>query len=651
MLITHLPFDILFHIAKFLSNKDKIQCSLVNKRLLVPFQESLWEEMRISSSSGLDSICKTSEQAYKSVQRNIYHTKSLTLRRAVPVTDKQILSLQQIFPKLRYLCIVNYLLDQSSFAMPADWSSWGSLDELFFGLVDCTISRAEKIVLDIVCSLQSLSRLTILLDCDQDLLEFTINDFEMLHSSLCQLEYLSINTDLCPLTIDDMNTVDIMVPATRLTFLKIYSRKTVHRWMCYFAAKYPNLRTLEGLVIGEIDNTEEYQSEIASTGFPTIPNSFRNLQSFRVSLDSRSAQTYLVIWNHFGLSNTSLGHVGCTFTGCGINKINLVSIIKASVESFTDTLETLYFEFAESKENTLTVAMALDHYTCLAYLHISSEYSSVTLNHILDSCVALKALKLCALWIIIDPSAPTCSNPHGLRILEIYNSAITAETLNYVSVQCPRLSYMWLLNTSIRGQICHKTGTLCVDMSKTSFISLRLNNVRFNISINFDFYYDGDPEKNFAIFTLYQTNIKTPPREKKSSKCKMLSIRQLRTPSTVFDGDLPEKYDSSQNTKTDWYYAVHEYCGNIGWNSIMWKLTAQEGKYVQNYLSSFQYKEYEEKRASRYHGNRSGSKEKWKEDLYRGCAILKCLYAAEYIIDDSFCHNLSFGETLYKTLN
>ncbi|KAI9004913.1 hypothetical protein CLU79DRAFT_892499 [Phycomyces nitens] len=653
MLISHLPLDILFQIAKFLSNKDKIQCSLVNKRFSVPFQESLWEEIGIYSSSELDYICKTSETAHESAQRNLYHTKSLTLGKAVPVTDKRILLLQQTFPKLRHLCIVHYLLDQSSFGMPADWSSWESLNELFFGLSYWTISRAEKMVLDIVCSLQSLSRLTLSLNFNQDLLRFTIKDLEMLHISLCQLEYLSINTDLSPLTIDDIKTVDITVPATRLTYLKINARTTVHRWMCYFAANYPNLRTLEGLVIDEIDKTEEYQSEISSTSFPVIPHSFRHLQSFKASVDSRSALIYLSIWNHFGLSNTSLRHVGCEITGPVMDKINLVSIFKSSVEPFTNTLETLYFEYIdfEPNTNTLTTAIALDYYTCLAYLHISSEHSSVTLNPILDSCVALKALKLQARCIIIDPSAPTRSRPHGLRVLEVYHSATTAETLNYVSVQCPRLSYMWLLNTSIHGQICHKTGTLSIDMSKTSFISLRLNNVRFSISHDFDFNGDGDEENNFGIFALCQTTIKTPPREKKSSKWKMPLIRQLRTPRTTFDGDLPDKDDSTQNEKTDWYYAIQYYDSSFGWSSIMWELTTQEGEYVQDYLSNFQYKESEKKRTSGGHGNKSNTKKKWKKDLYRGCAILKCLYAAEYIVNHCFYLDLTFGDTLYKTLN
>ncbi|KAI9024475.1 hypothetical protein CLU79DRAFT_834445 [Phycomyces nitens] len=649
MLISHLPLDILFQIAKLLSNKDKIQCSLVNKRFSVPFQESLWEEIQISSSSGLDSICKTYEQGYKSVQRNLYHTKSLTLGEAVHVTEKQIRILQQTFPKLRYLCILNYLLDQSSFTMPTDWSSWGSLNELVFSLLDCTISRAKKIVLDIVCSLQFLSKLTISL-------QFTIKDFEMLHSSLCQLEYLSINIVLSPLTIHDIKTVDIMVPATRLTFLKIYAQTTVHRWMCYFAAKYPNLHTLEGLVIGENDKTVEYQSEIASASFPTIPHSFRHLKSFQATVAPRSAQTYLAIWKHFGLSNTSLGHVDCELTGPVMNKTNLVSIIKASVEPFADTLETLSFEYFEYEftKNPLTAAMALGHYTCLGYLHISSKPSSVTLNHILDSCVALKALKLCARWIIIDPSAPTRSKPHGLRVLEIHYSAITAETLNFVSLHCPRLSYMWLLDTSIHGQICHKTGTLSVDMSKTSFIILRLTSIRFSISDDFDSNGDGDGdgEMNFGVFALCQTTIKTPPREKKkSSKWKMPLIRQFLTPRKTFDEDLSDKDDPTKNAKTDWYYAKHEYRRYSGWSYTMWKLTTKESEYVQDYLSSFQYNVSEKKRASGGHGNTSNTKNNWKKDLYRGCAILECLYAAECIIDNCYYLNITFGDTLYKTLN
>ncbi|KAI9014483.1 hypothetical protein CLU79DRAFT_766949 [Phycomyces nitens] len=159
------------------------------------------------------------QQPKKSVKRNIQYTQSLILDETIHFTDKHILILQQQQKSnLRRFCIVHYLLNQSSFAMTADWSLWESLNKLCFDLSHRTISRAEKRVLDIVFYLPFLSMLTLSQIWNQNLLRCTIKDLEMLHSYLFQLEYLLIDTNHGPLTIDDRKTVDIAVPVTRLTF-------------------------------------------------------------------------------------------------------------------------------------------------------------------------------------------------------------------------------------------------------------------------------------------------------------------------------------------------------------------------------------------------------------------------------------------------
>ncbi|KAL0072893.1 hypothetical protein J3Q64DRAFT_1747497, partial [Phycomyces blakesleeanus] len=96
---------------------------------------------------------------------------------------------------------------------------------------------------------------------------------------------------------------------------------------------------------------------------------------------------------------------------------------------------------------------------------------SITLDNILDNCPALRQLKFSRGQLTTSPEAHKESSKHGLHIVELVEIVTSASVFNYIHSQ-------------IGGLISAKIGSLCIDMSYTSFKLLQLSHVKFYSSEN-----------------------------------------------------------------------------------------------------------------------------------------------------------------------
>ncbi|KAL0077641.1 hypothetical protein F4703DRAFT_1880258 [Phycomyces blakesleeanus] len=264
MLASQLPFEITIHISNYLSTKDRIECSRVCQAWAIAFQESLWDSIVISDKTTLNNICHPGSAIYQTYRTNGCYVKSLDLGLRLFATDKQLHTLQNHFKNLQYLRTQCSSLSATDFGTNApNWSMWGTLTKLEMNLGFIKTPHIKAKLLDILACLPRLEQLHIAQDYTSKTVQFTLRDFETLHASLPLLEHLTLDMESQLITTSDLKLVQKNItPATKLKSLVFTVNRSGHRWLYYFAIKYPNIDGLATISFDASEGIETTKAEL-----------------------------------------------------------------------------------------------------------------------------------------------------------------------------------------------------------------------------------------------------------------------------------------------------------------------------------------------------------------------------------------------------
>ncbi|OAD73455.1 hypothetical protein PHYBLDRAFT_181547 [Phycomyces blakesleeanus NRRL 1555(-)] len=471
MPITQLPPEVLSSIAEFLSKKDLLQGSLVCKKWRRLFYEKLWQDISIFDE-------KASNAVYNISPENKYliygqHVRNIYISNEYPVSSKNILVLQQLFPNTRKLSITLSYPEMIYTDTDTNCSVWRSMDNLSINFGDYINSTLIK-----PCSgiLSQFAYVTTLDLSFSDAYTSGIGDFEGIHYYLPRLKHFSTKVKLARITEEDMNHINERVPAYDLTNISLSMYMEDLQWLYYFAVKYTNVRTLSLCPIFESGPLRDYNLGLTRSKLSMLPHVFSNLNK-------------LVIRDVGYTSMLSLPLYECLYNG-----ITLIKEWKYDYYIQTDedqrlerttaeimricskTIESIIFEYTDPIDSPAPHDISKSFTDCprLVLINIFNCGSCLQFDIIADCCPSLKELRLFGGGVYIGSEAMKSFKPHGLRVLNLNASSIDPDTLKYISVRCESLSHVWLRRLSVFGTISADTGTLLVDMSSAKLTELRI---------------------------------------------------------------------------------------------------------------------------------------------------------------------------------
>ncbi|KAI9014510.1 hypothetical protein CLU79DRAFT_838363 [Phycomyces nitens] len=647
MLASELPFEIISHIASFLSFKRKYICTFVCKSWQAPLQESLWSELRIFNRKKMKAICSKDTAEYQSYHRNGHHVKTLFLEGELGASDEELYTFQQHFQNLNSLTIEQNGLSNDNFAVTANWHLWGKLTELTIHLSKWVSGSSEKPFLDIFACLPCLTKLRLSQGWVNGSMYFTWNDFETIHGYLPRLETLSVNMILASLSSNDLDLIQDIEPATRLIVFGPEAVYHDYRWLYYFARKYPNVQTLGKMSFGNDRLVEDCPSSLGPW-FDSISCLFPYLKTITSVIGGHEGQPNLLFWNVLCPFNVPIKRLEYDVHVSLITPDTFESIVGEAVNPFAKTVESVCIRTYNYIRGLWILTATLDHCPNLVELNLRIRCVIIQVDVLLNQCPALKRLKLSGGSLVISPEASKTTTLHGLRMMELTFIKTNSKTLNNISFRCRRLNYMQLTNTAITGSISPTTGNLCVDMSYTRFRVLLLRNVRFNTS-----QVDNDMNNiNFMVLSRPIINQQLKDDAKNSRRRRVSSWYRLPFFAAQSDPLLSTKGHPKNGVEATWFYTPHKYEGVEGWMSQTWVLTETEVNKALKYFNCYgngesavsrqQYKPADDIRKKR---------DDWKGDLFRGYATLKCGYVAEYTVGSGWFTDDYVWQRLFVSLN
>ncbi|KAL0077618.1 hypothetical protein J3Q64DRAFT_1746528 [Phycomyces blakesleeanus] len=634
MLTSILPLELIFHIASYLSPKDKLRCILVARSWRNIFQDSLWETMEISHQKILDSVCHLPLSNQNVYKRHGQLVRKLCIQEDVVTTAQNISTLQDCFWNIRSLYVQRDCLSETCFGDNVNWSPWKSLTELDLELDYLTVQTPEKKILNILSHLPRLVRLNLAQFWQGRTIAFSVQDLETLHAHLPDLAQLSLKVDFAQFSTKDLLQSTSLKPAKRVKELTIHSRITDHRWFYYFTRKYSGLTTLKWMTRGVKKIQDDHHSEAASM-LSVLPCAFAHLKTVDISACGDPRRSYLIFRDLFCALKVPIKQLTYNVSS-SLDEHELIErIVQLSTNSYSDTLERLTIGNSMLRQRPFSVVTALNRSPRLVHFDFSSPNSLVELDVVLDRCPSLKTLCISQGSLSTKPSPPITpvSLQHGLRLIDLNGVKVKSSALSYLSSRCRSLNYMHLKNTSIYGQISEKTRNLCIDMSFSRFELLRIHAIK--VYSNSDL---TSTDPSIELITLARSAPTPPPRKKARSSS-----------TSSFPLSLYRKGTHVQN----WLHSDCEIELAIGGACSMQMLDKQDidhacvslidrpynkedqGKMVNNSL-----------RRINTSGTSGRSNPTWPKSLCLGYSTLKCGIIEVYEIDSIKSHTDCFWKNL-----
>ncbi|KAI9014480.1 hypothetical protein CLU79DRAFT_766945 [Phycomyces nitens] len=490
MLASELPFEVISQVANVLTNHDKLRCSYVCKSWRVPFQESLWRHLKINSQERLYKICSLLNTDNSIFQENCYRIQKLNLGDYIHISDDDLYTLQKHLPNLSCLCTGTDCLDISSFGILSDWSLWSSLRDLEVDLVHLKLVEPERTFLNIFSGLPRLTRLGIYDHLYNKALSFSLRDIEELHECLPCLRHFSIYMKPAVLTADDLMIIPDVIPATKLAFLRFRVKNCGHQWLSYFAAKYPNIRTLEGLSSDGTLTTDIYQKDLISM-FMSLSSAFQHLTDIEIHIGGDPKQLFINIWEHLYQLNVPLEHIDCKVNQTIGSTKTIEDFIERCVSLYSNSLKSLAIQSHDYYCEVWIITSTLSNYPLLVDLKLDVYYSKVALNDILNSCPGLKRLVLCAKILIVRQDHQNILDTHRLQELDIRYMSLGVSVFHYISTRCKHLTSMRLTNINIYDPAALWTSDILVSMPFTVLDVLYICNLQIVESDNNNYNLNG----------------------------------------------------------------------------------------------------------------------------------------------------------------
>ncbi|KAL0088433.1 hypothetical protein F4703DRAFT_1846110, partial [Phycomyces blakesleeanus] len=664
MLVSELPFEILANIAAFSSQETKLQCTVICKAWQIPFQDSLWDTVKITDNkddgnSVLDRITDLS----KLYKKNGHRVRSLILYMDSYICGSQLQTAQEYFQRIKHLSIQQKTLHWRVSGNFTNWRAWRSLTHLEIEISKLNHGRKMDKTFEILSFLPQLTSLHIIDSGQTSQYRFTWRTMDFLHGCLPRLQTLQTKIPLIDIPIHQIKQMTNIVPAETITKVNLSLKYSSFGWVYYSNLKYPNIHTLGLLTRRQMDDYEEdsmsnsrlsndedmsdddndmiysdddgdqdtseddiedenisddeisdYTLEDVTKMFSTLPYFFPSLKKLEMNKNLMSKGEHDLFWKlirKFGVSLKYLNHKCCSIL---MDMHNPETTVIDYVEAFSLNIETLYYQVDPNpmmqQPNMTAHPMLIHYYLYLTELNIRLYTEDMALDVLLNHCYSLKRLFLSVNELTICEDAAYRLDPHNLERLELYGVKARTSLFNYLSVRCENLTHMVFCNVRIFGPISQETGNICLDMRYTRFKVLRLGNVRFYSERDLGLAEYEYKDRMIHLITIEQIESmhnKTSPSNSLLQVPKAPTIEQL------------------------WFLYFKDKKRREGC-FIAQKLNRSQARLIQDYFRMF---ERINKRPCDHKGNKY-SKDEPEENCYwadhppRGYVTLRCGYVANY---------------------
>ncbi|OAD76812.1 hypothetical protein PHYBLDRAFT_62991 [Phycomyces blakesleeanus NRRL 1555(-)] len=616
MLASELPFEILHKIGMFLCQSDLVKCTMVSKTWKQPFLEALWRFRLIIKPSTLDAILDTTSK------ENIYtkygrHTRELGFAGPIVLKQGSIFIIQQRFQNLKALNLL--MLDGQIIDLGglADWDLWSTLTYLTINanLLN-PVSGKDEIINAFKC-LPKLESLIVQQDEWRKVLEFSLTDFENLHTFLPCVRTLKLDASLAELTNADAELLTHVTPALDLSFASVCFGAKDLRWLYYFAQKYPNVRILDCKSSDQYITQYTHQTETASM-LSKLPSVFPHVKKAEFWSPSNSDDLLIILCGLLHPFNVPISHLKYRFRHRLREVVSPDEKIQQCTRLLPKTLTTLCIINQQNTRLSRFNTTALRYCPNLVYLSISDRDAFISFDLLLDFCQHLKIFKLDQGLLLLSTETSFDSPNHGLEAIDISRASISVPTFEYTSIRCELLECMRLNDVKIVGAIEKRTGSFCISMAFTSFRLLHLNKVQFYPTD----YITVNKPIHLVVLSRYTTVTQNNHHPKRHTH-----LREDYYPREVFE-----------------YMWHHTYCNDRSDYDRLPQtrmLTRKETKIARRYFRSSRRNKHigEDDSADRSIEGHVQENE-WEKDLHRGYVSFFCQYIHKYEFGGNMMYSL-----------
>ncbi|KAL0077827.1 hypothetical protein J3Q64DRAFT_1132042 [Phycomyces blakesleeanus] len=464
MSVNNLPFEILARIADFIPARDRSTCILICKTWLMAFLKSSWKEISISNKN-LRCIGRIRMSDEKFDEKYGRHVRSLTLQPQLKATLKQLYSLQRRFQHIRRLSIQVGGLKFTKNNQIVDWSRWKLLVDLSIFVDNGYLEYSRTKILSALSHLPLLHRLTLQGKIGNTWTFLDWSDFEKIHTMLPKLEYLSTNIYLWEITATEVASLAKIKPANNLKYLEVTLINTEHRWLVYFARKYPNAHTVVCSTGCRREKNALFQDELASL-LAGIPDIFPRLHTVDLVGFDMNPSCSVTLWSFF--CNPSI-RIKSSTAGVRINEPMPDSVqyfVDKSLNAYSKTLEDAQIVIS-SYANQVFTTLTFNPYPHLVTLSARMSCVNIELDLLLTQCPVLRQVHIVEGTLTLSPGASKICEPHGLYHFSLHNATIPPEAMNYLSFRCKSIRRMCLHKTVMDEGAFKDDGTVSLDMPYT----------------------------------------------------------------------------------------------------------------------------------------------------------------------------------------
>ncbi|KAL0077790.1 hypothetical protein F4703DRAFT_1881273 [Phycomyces blakesleeanus] len=628
LLPTNLPFEILSQIAHFVSADYKFSCILTCKAWRYPFQESLLENIEVSSMDTLDNICAIVKDSTGNYTPQELITQSLRVTGKTSLADWQETRVFKTFPNLKYLDMGSLSFYDVDIKCTKYGPPWESVTSLKFQVSPTSWRISNEFILEILRKIPNLQSIDISSDSFYYLIEFDLSQYNSFHIALPKLTSIKARLGLKDIHPNAVPSIPRTLPALYVTNLYLEHTYCSYLWLYYFCYKYPNLRTLIWKSVHKFGNIviEEDDGRKISL-LRSVKRLFPHLETVDFYTEEPTEWSHSIFWNLLCLSDVPIKKLKYKIKSRDSDATCFGMTIERFTRSFSTTLEKIsivgnvYFDV----ENI--VKLECIYCPNLVSVEINECGVSIALDNLLDNWPALRRLKFSNVHLYINPESQRESAQHGLRFMVLDNIVASAPVFKYMSFRCRLLQYMSLSQSQICGPILDETGSLCIDMSYTNFRLLQLDHVKFYSS-------EEDISKDTSI--------------------NLTLLSHSAGNQTLDEAKKKVNANANENRKStvehlSWYHLYCELDCPFDYVPKVRQLSQQEVCTAIKYFEDFQLKDrtniFEVERSC----NGQVDKEDWKEDLYRGYVEFRCGHITEYAVPLFWVSETSFWQNLFDS--
>ncbi|KAL0091156.1 hypothetical protein F4703DRAFT_1837607 [Phycomyces blakesleeanus] len=439
--------------------------------------------------------------------------RSLHLGHCVHLTSEQLYTIQKTFPNIKHLYLQNLYINTSYVGTGTNWLIWKSLTELRIDFYGILRTKPDKAFIDTVSNLPLLRRLDFGGDpCNLVDQTLALSDFELLHTRLIHLSHLELSTNLLVTSGTEVRRMTEVLPAKKIKIFRMLSKQTDHRWLYYFARKYPNLEKLTFSTFNDKVESDKQKNDIIAL-LRNLTRPFQHLKTLHLGSVNYPHKEYLLFWDIITCCRVSLEciHVySCNAANDRIFSRDLRNLPKVLIEicstKFSETIKDLSFMCDKHMNIPKSLIKQNDVFCNLVHLKIRYPLEPFKLDDLLDKKIFLQSLTLFKVVIDINPDALTSTKRHALRLFEVHYSNLTSDILRYLSTHCGNLNSLHLIKTIVNGSINSTPGCQFIDLTYTRFKSLRLLGTCFILKDN------PKSEHNLNIMLVTRPVEDTPPK-------------------------------------------------------------------------------------------------------------------------------------------